>query len=91
MKVKVYCVKDYTGDQIWEKFFAGKFYDVVLVLGSITIVRAIEDNIFTLNSVFRNNGHEVLKSLPYFDNHFVSLKESRKLKIEKLYEKECQI
>lgn len=80
----VYCIKDFVGEKPYEKFDIHRFYTVQTASDKIIIIYWDLNPDWTCALAF-NLIPKKFSFLPNFDDYFVSLKESRKLKLENLF------
>ena len=92
MRESVYCYKNFVGEKPYEKFEVNKSYQIKSVTDSGIIVICFEENKNWGNGVvFRKKKFPARSSttnlLPIFEDYFLKIKEYRKLKLQKIFEK----
>lgn len=79
----VYCIKEYVGEHSYEKFNVHQFYTVQTATNGIIVIYWDLNPDWTCALAF-NLIPKLISLLPNFDDYFVSLKDSRKLKLNNL-------
>lgn len=79
----VYCIRDFVCPDFGIlKFSKNKFYEVAISSGNVIVIHWKKDPKITLTVVFNLESNH-FQGVPNFDDYFVTLQESRKLKLGK--------